>query len=287
MTMATQTITQTSTTMAAQPARSIGTTAEECIAANINRALNRNPGGNPGGSPGGDLGGNTPGGGPPEGAPGPQQLVLPAGDIMPMGALPFIFTGNKTQAEVFLAVVQTYLNLNFDVPGFNSPMKKVALTLSLMQGPDVELWVDSIGRMLEQLDPTIVNVPALWDQFLKEFREHFTNTHKADKAQSKLEGLTMRFPEIDQYITKFEDLSNKAGYVLGHKEVTHLFIKGLPQSILPDVVKTPLNVDYTTYKQRAIDATRLLQLLQHILKQQGGSQNQTPMQCPLGPNRGF
>jgi hypothetical protein len=71
---------------------------------------------------------------------------------MPMGALPFIFIGNKTQAEVFLAVVQTYLNLNFDVPGFNSPMKKVALTLSLMQGPDVELWVNSIGRMLEQLD---------------------------------------------------------------------------------------------------------------------------------------
>src|SRR5580693_6941957 len=112
-----------------------------------------------------------------------------------------------------------------------------------------------MGRMLEQLDPAIDNMPTLWDQFLDKFREHFADTHKVDKVQSELESLTMSFPEINQYIAQFEDLSNKAGYVLGHEEVTHLFIRGLPQSILPDVVKTPLNVDYTTYKQRAIDAT--------------------------------
>jgi Retrotransposon gag protein len=238
MTMATQTTTQTGTTMATQPPRNTGTTAEEWIAANINQALNQNPGGNPGRNPSRNPGG----------APAPQQVVAPAGDPRPMGVLPFIFTGNRTQAEVFLVAIRTYLNLNFDILGFNSPMKKVALTLSLMQGPDVKLWVDSMGRMLEQLDPTIDNVPALWDQFLEEFREHFADTHKADKAQSELESLTMRFPEIDQYIARFEDLSNKVGYVLGHKEVIHLFIRGLPQSILPDVVKTPLDVDYATYK---------------------------------------
>jgi hypothetical protein len=56
-------------------------------------------------------------------------------------------------------------------------MKKVALTLSLMQGSDIELWVDSMGRMLEQLDLAIDNVPALWDQFLNKFQEHFTDTY--------------------------------------------------------------------------------------------------------------
>jgi hypothetical protein len=53
--------------------------------------------------------------------------------------LPFVFIGNRTQAEAFLTAIRTYLNLNFNVPGFNSPIKKVALTLSLMQGPDTEL----------------------------------------------------------------------------------------------------------------------------------------------------
>ena len=97
----------------------------------------------------------------------------------------------------------------------------------------------------------------------------------------------MKFPKIDQYIAKFEDLSNKVGYILGHKEVTHLFIKGLPQSILPDVVKNPLNMNYTTYKQRATNAIRLLQLLQHILKNRGRSQGQPQTHQPLGSNRGF
>ena len=71
-----------------------------------------------------------------------------------------------------------------------------------------------MGGMLEQLDPAIDNVPALWDQFLEEFREHFANTHKVDKAWIKLENLTTKFLKIDQYITKFKDLSNKVRYVL-------------------------------------------------------------------------
>ena len=49
-----------------------------------------------------------------------------------------------------------------------------------------------------------------------------------DKARTELEVLTIKFLEIDQYIAKFEDLSNKAGYILDHEEVTHLFINGLP-----------------------------------------------------------
>jgi hypothetical protein len=124
--------------------------------------LNQNPDRTPGGNPSRNPGGNPPRGRPPGGeAPAPQQVVIPAGDARPIGALPFIFTGNRTQVEVFLAAVQTYLDLNFNVPGFNSPMKKVALTLSLMQGPDVKLWANSMGRMLEQLDLTIDNMPAL------------------------------------------------------------------------------------------------------------------------------
>jgi hypothetical protein len=141
--------------------------------ANINRALNQNPGG----SAGGNSGENLPGEGPLAGAAALEQVVAQAGDARLIGALPFTFTRNRTQAEAFLAAIQTYLNLNFNVPGFNSPMKKVALTLSLMQGPDIELWVDSMGRMLEQLDLAIDNVPVLWDQFLNKFQEHFTDTY--------------------------------------------------------------------------------------------------------------
>jgi hypothetical protein len=122
---ATQTITQISTTTGTQPAGNTRTIAEEWIAANIKWALNWNPGGNLSRNPGG--------------APALQQVVAPAGDARPIKVLPFVFIGNRTQAEAFLTAIRTYLNLNFNVPGFNSPIKKVALTLSLMQGPDTEL----------------------------------------------------------------------------------------------------------------------------------------------------
>jgi hypothetical protein len=88
----------------------------------INHALGHNPGGNPGGNP--------PEGGPSEGglvAPAPQQVVIPVGDAKPMRALSLMFSRNCSQAEASLAAIRTYLNLNFNVLGFNSPMKKYVI----------------------------------------------------------------------------------------------------------------------------------------------------------------
>jgi hypothetical protein len=47
----------------------------------------------------------------------------------------------------------------------------------------------------------------------------------------------MKALEIDEYILKFEELCNKVGYMTGNTEVIYLFLKGLPKSILEDVVK--------------------------------------------------
>jgi len=51
-----------------------------------------------------------------------------------MGSLPAIFSGNRAEAEHFINGVQAYIQLNREVPGFTSPMKKIALVLTLMQG---------------------------------------------------------------------------------------------------------------------------------------------------------
>ena len=76
-----------------------------------------------------------------------------------MGSLPQIFTGNHTRADDFIEEVRGYLCLNQDVAGFNSPMKKVSLTLTLIKGPEVAGWVQDMGRGIDQLDPVINNVP--------------------------------------------------------------------------------------------------------------------------------
>jgi hypothetical protein len=66
----------------------------------------------------------------------------------------------------------------------------------------------------------------------------------------------MQFPEIDTYITKFEELARQAGYTTGNPETLHTFIKGLTQSVMEDVLKPPHIMTYQEVKQKAIECTR-------------------------------
>ena len=156
-----------------------------------------------------------------------------------MGSLPTIFTGNRAEAKNFINGIQAYICLNREVPGFTSPMKKIALTLTLIQGEKVAEWANNIGEVLDELNPAMDNVPALWDTFLAEFQEQYLDTQSADRACAELENLTMKIPYIDEYISKFEELCQKSGYLTGNAEVTYMFLRGLPKSLLEDVLKAP------------------------------------------------
>jgi Retrotransposon gag protein len=183
-----------------------------------------------------------------------------------MGQLPQTFTGDCTQADNFIEEVKGYLRLNRDVAGFDSPMKKIAFTLTLIKGPDVTGWIHDIGDMLDHLDPDTDNVPALWQQFLYEFEVQFQDTQKEEWARDKLENLRMKFPHIDQYITEFEELARQAGYTTGNPETTHIFIKGLMQSVMEDVFKAPTLTTYNEIKFKAIQCTHSRVLLENILR---------------------
>jgi hypothetical protein len=67
----------------------------------------------------------------------------------------------------------------------------------------------------------------------------------------------MRYPYIDEYISKFEGLARLAGYIQGNTEVTHYFLKGLTRSVLAEVMRGSAPTGYAAIKQKAIDATRL------------------------------
>jgi hypothetical protein len=58
-----------------------------------------------------------------------------------MGSLPRIFNGDRTRAEAFLTEFLGYLVLNNGVLGLESPIRQVALALTLIKGEKVDLWV--------------------------------------------------------------------------------------------------------------------------------------------------
>jgi hypothetical protein len=103
-------------------------------------------------------------------------------------------------------------------------------------------------------------------QFLEEFGQQFQDTQKEDRAHMQLEDLKMRFPEIDTYIAKFEELARQARYTAGNAETVHTFIKGLTPSVMEEVLKPPLVQGYHAMKQKAIECTRSKVLLENILK---------------------
>ena len=89
----------------------------------------------------------------------------------------------------------------------------------------------------------------------------------------------MQWPDIAQYIADFEKFARQAGYTQGNAETTDLFLKGLPARVLMDVLKPSYAVGYNATKQKALEATQALVLLDAIVLAQGsqtaGSSNQS------------
>jgi hypothetical protein len=225
-TMLTQTQTQiqgSSTTQA--PSSNVPAASAATITNAFNKAFKRTPasgggGGGGGGRGGGGGGGGGEGGGGGGGGGNPPALqpVAQANDVRAMGKLPEAFTGDQTKADDFIEEVKGYLRLNADVPGFDSPMKKVTFTLTHMKGPDVVGWTRDMGILLDALDPAADNVPLLWEQFLFEFDAQYLDLAREDRARTALENHTMKYGDIDTYISKFEELARRAGYTTGNSE---------------------------------------------------------------------
>ena len=123
-----------------------------------------------------------------------------------MGELPDVFNGDWTKAESFIDQLNHYFLLNLDVLGFNSPIKKVALAITLIKGPDVTGWTRALGELLCTLDPVHNNVPALWEHFKREFRKKFQDSSKQQRARASLDNHQMKWPDIDAYISSYEEL---------------------------------------------------------------------------------
>ena len=212
--------------------------------------------------------------------------------MKPMGSLPTIFNGDRTTAEGFLEEVKQYLRLNGDVPGYDSPIKKVAFTLTLIKGPDVEGWVKTMGTFVDGLDRVTQNVPAVWDQFLDQFEDRFADTQSDARACAKLKTLKMRFPDIDGYIAQFKDLIRRTKYQTDNTEAIELFMEGLPHGILKDVMHGGVPDSYLALKQKAVNCTRSTVLVNNIINAksdrpnfgqfQRGNQQNNPRN-PLAP----
>jgi hypothetical protein len=120
------------------------------------------------------------------------------------------------------------------------------------------------------MDPVADNVPEVWDTFLVEFATQFQDSSREERARIDIEKCFMRYPYIDEYISKFEGLARIAGYTQGSAKLTHYFLKGLTKQILEEVMRGDAPTTYAAIKQKAISCTRSQQLLQSLLNRRAG-----------------
>ena len=122
-------------------------------------------------------------------------------------------------------------------------------------------------------DPVNDNIEAAWDHFAHEFNEQFTDHTQVQHARQQLDHLKFKFPDVDQYISNFENLASMAGYTVRNEETVNLFLKGFENAldILNLVLSPPLVHTYYKIKERSIAATRSCQLVNMIKKRMFGT----------------
>jgi hypothetical protein len=205
---------------------------------------------------------NRPGGpGRPRGPGGPEEPpvppahlipIQPAGELKQAGMTPKVCDRERTKAEAFLRELRLYMMAN-QGPGFESPIRRIAITLTFIKGPRVDGWVEAMLQAIEQLNPIEDNVEYAYTDFLNSFQTQFTDSTKEEAAQATLDKHQFKFPFIDQYISDFETLVRKAGYMIGSRESMNYFLKGLKAApdVMEQVVKKYLH-DYQDLKEKAI-----------------------------------
>ena len=67
-------------------------------------------------------------------------------------------------------------------------------------------WVRDMGAWIDSLDLVNNDIQEVWTTFVQEFNNHFADLQSQQRARIKLDRCKMRFPNIDQYISDFEDL---------------------------------------------------------------------------------
>ena len=205
------------------------------------------PGGGGGGAPGG--GGGAPGGGIPAGGGSNQPVAQPEGK--PMGALPAVFEGDHSKAESFLREFSTYLLVNHDVPALASFIWRIAIALTLIKGLEVSQWTEQQLEWLLTLQPADNN-HATYQQFIQNFRNHYMDLQKAQRARIELQTLKMTWPEIDEYISKFKSIVHEAGYNPADHNAMQQFLQGLPQRVGQKVLEDTAVETYEQMKKKAI-----------------------------------
>ena len=199
--------------------------------------------------------------------PEPAPAVRPGNDEEGNGkggralvSPPEAFKGERDKADDFLQDFDLCWRLNRQHPAMRRPYDRVMLALSYMRGSTtIRNWVKAEMKKIDELTSVSRHHPVpyeserLWMEFRADFENAFTNTTKVQDAEAALEQIHINREEsIDEYISRFEDLMQKAGWGEYDRGTINTFRRGLHDAMQKAIfLKDPIPVSFEGWKEAA------------------------------------
>jgi hypothetical protein len=131
------------------------------------------------------------------------------------GSPPNIFDGTRDKVDSFLQAFGLYRAINRRHITMREPYNRIMMMLSYMKGPKIDNWVWEKATLLET---AVANGTAnpndehVWNTFLKEFTDAFTDTTRREQATLDLINIQMKGEDLDMYISTFYHLRERVGW---------------------------------------------------------------------------
>ena len=116
-------------------------------------------------------------------------------------------------------------------------MKRVALLLSFIKGPNVDDWVQQrTNEILDRFNQTGDQSDEIyWTSLGQQFMDMFWDTASRERAETKLHGLSWIPGDVDTFIAQFRSLAEQAQYALDDCPTITLFTSKLPFKMMQHI----------------------------------------------------
>jgi hypothetical protein len=125
------------------------------------------------------------------------------------GSPPNVFDGTRDKVDSFLQAFGLYRAINRRHITMREPYNHIMMMLSYMKGPKIDDWVHKKATLLETAVSNSTANPNdehVWNTFIEEFTEVFTDTTRREQVMLDLINIQMKGEDLDTYISTFHHL---------------------------------------------------------------------------------
>ena len=177
----------------------------------------------------------------PEGQPQPNINVI---NHNTNGALkgnpPPIFDGDRSKSRNFLTTFYLWRLTNKHNDTMRKPYSRVTALLSYMSGLQVDSWKEEqLDKLIKEIDDgTQETDETLWDNFIENFKQAYTNTNLREEAYQALCKLHQK-ESLDEFFANFKRLARDANVALDDHGTIELLKNALAGPLTRSVIQLP------------------------------------------------